>query len=85
MQLSKKKFSFFLRKGDSIMARKANYEEKIATLQAKITKKQEELKNLKAQLEEVKTKKAQQDYKVLVEYMEQNNLTAEDVLGAIKE
>ena len=79
------KFSFFLRKGDSIMARKANYEEKIATLQAKITKKQEELKTLKAQLEEVKAKKAQQDYKVLVEYMEQNNLTAEDVLGAIKE
>ena len=74
-----------MRKGDSIMARKANYEEKIATLQAKITKKQEELKTLKAQLEEVKAKKAQQDYKVLVEYMEQNNLTAEDVLGAIKE
>ena len=67
------------------MARKANYEEKIATLRAKITKKQEELKTLKAQLDEVKTKKAQQDYKVLVEYMEQNNLTAEDVLGAIKE
>lgn len=67
------------------MARKANYEEKVATLQAKITKKQEELKTLKAQLEEVKAKKAQQDYKVLVEYMEQNNLTAEDVLGAIKE
>ena len=67
------------------MARKANYEEKIATLQAKITKKQEELKTLKAQLDEVQTKKAQQDYKVLVEYMEQNNLTAEDVLGAIKE
>ena len=67
------------------MARKANYEEKIATLQAKIAKKQEELKTLKAQLEEVKTKKAQQDYKVLVEYMEQNNLTTEDVLGAIKE
>ena len=67
------------------MARKANYEEKIATLQAKITKKQEEHKTLKAQLDEVKTKKAQQDYKVLVEYMEQNNLTAEDVLGAIKE
>ena len=67
------------------MARKANYEEKIATLQAKITKKQEELKTLKAQLDEVKTKKAQQDYKVLVEYMEQNNLPAEDVLGAIKE
>ena len=67
------------------MARKANYEEKIATLQAKITKKQEELKTLKAQLDEVKTKKAQQDYKVLVEYMEQNNLTADDVLGAIKE
>ena len=69
----------------SPIARKANYEEKIATLQAKITKKQEELKTLKAQLDEVKTKKAQQDYKVLVEYMEQNNLTAEDVLGAIKE
>ena len=75
---NKKRNFHFLRKGDSIMARKANYEEKI-------TKKQEELKTLKAQLDEVKTKKAQQDYKVLVEYMEQNNLTAEDVLGAIKE
>ena len=69
----------------NVIGKKANYEEKIATLQAKIAKKQEELKTLKAQLEEVKTKKAQQDYKVLVEYMEQNNLTAEDVLGAIKE
>ena len=40
------------------MARKANYEEKINAIEAKIAKKQEELKSLKAQLSEIKAKKA---------------------------
>jgi Skp family chaperone for outer membrane proteins len=66
------------------MARKANYEEKINAIEAKIAKKQEELKSLKAQLSEIKAKKAQDDYKELTEYMQNNNLSASDVLASIK-
>ena len=66
------------------MARKANYEEKINAIEAKIAKKQEELKSLKAQLSEIKAKKAQDDYKELTEYMQNNNLCASDVLASIK-
>ena len=66
------------------MARKANYEEKINAIEAKIAKKQEELKSLKAQLNEIKAKKAQDDYKELTEYMQNNNLSASYVLASIK-
>ena len=66
------------------MARKANYEEKINAIEAKIAKKQEELKSLKAQLNEINAKKAQDDYKELTEYMQNNNLSASDVLASIK-
>ena len=66
------------------MARKANYEEKINAIEAKIAKKQEELKSLKAQLSEIKAKKAQDDYKELTEYMQNNNLSASEVLASIK-
>ena len=66
------------------MARKANYEEKINAIEAKIAKKQEELKSLKAQLSEIKAKKAQDDYKELTEYMQNDNLSASDVLASIK-
>ena len=66
------------------MARKANYEEKINAIEAKIAKKQEELKSLKAQLGEIKAKKAQDDYKELTEYMQNNNLSASDVLASIR-
>jgi Skp family chaperone for outer membrane proteins len=66
------------------MARKANYEEKINAIEAKIAKKQEELKSLKVQLNEIKAKKAQDDYKELTEYMQNNNLSASDVLASIK-
>ena len=66
------------------MARKANYEEKINAIEAKIAKKQEELKSLKAQLNEIKAKKAQDDYKELTEYMQNNNLSASDVFASIK-
>ena len=63
---------------------KANYEEKISAIEAKIAKKQDELKALKAQLSEIKSKKAQDDYKELTEYMAANNLSASEVLASIK-
>ena len=66
------------------MARKANYEEKISAIEAKIEKKQEELKKLKAQLSSLKNKKADDDYKELTEYMLANNISAGDVLAKIK-
>ena len=72
------------RKGRSFMARKTNYTEKIAALEAKIAKKQDELKKLKQQLSELKAKKASEDYQELTEYMQANNLTASEVLASIK-
>lgn len=66
------------------MARQMNYSAKIESLESKINKKQEELKKLKVELSETKAKKAESDYKELIEYMEQNGISAEDVLGAIK-
>lgn len=66
------------------MARKADYDSKIQTLEEKIAKKQDEVKKLKAQLAEVKEKKAKEDYQELTTYMEENNLTAAEVLAVIK-
>lgn len=66
------------------MARKANYEEKISALEAKIEKKQAEIKSLKSALNDLKAKKAEDDYRELTEYMQANNLTAAEVLASIK-
>ena len=66
------------------MARQTNYAEKISAIEAKITKKQSEIKTLKAQLSSLKNKKAADDYKALTEYMTANDLSASDVLEFIK-
>ncbi len=66
------------------MARKANYDEKIKVIEEKIEKKSAEIKALKAQLGELKTKKSQDDYQELMEYMKANNLSAGEVLSKIK-
>ncbi len=66
------------------MARKANYDEKIKAIETKIEKKQAEIKSLKATLNDMKSKKAEDDYKELTEYMQANNLSAADVLASIK-
>ena len=66
------------------MARKTNYDEKIAALEDKIAKKQEDIKKLKAALNELKNKKIAVDDQELMEYMQQNNLSASEVLASIK-
>jgi len=66
------------------MARKANYDEKISALEAKIEKKHAELKALKADLDQLKAKKSKEDYRELTEYMQANNLSASEVLSMIK-
>jgi SMC interacting uncharacterized protein involved in chromosome segregation len=69
---------------DRKMARKANYDEKISALEAKIEKKHAELKALKADLDQLKAKKSKEDYRELTEYMQANNLSASEVLSMIK-
>ena len=66
------------------MARKANYDVKIEALQAKIEKKQNEIKALKEELMIAKTKKSRGSYKELIAYMEEKNMSAEDVLAMIQ-
>lgn len=66
------------------MARKTNYDEKIAALEDKIAKKQEDIKKLKAALNELKNKKIAVDNQELMEYMQQNNLSASEVFALIK-
>ena len=66
------------------MARKSNYDEKIKAIEAKITKKQDELKKLKSQLVDMKEKKEKVDYQELTEYMQANNLSASEVIASIK-
>ena len=66
------------------MARKSNYDEKIKAIEAKITKKQDELKKLKSQQADMKEKKEKVDYQELTEYMQANNLSASEVIASIK-
>ena len=66
------------------MARKVNYDEKISALEAKIAKKQDEVKALRAEVKELKEKKAKEDYQELTDYILANNLSAKDVLDYIK-
>ena len=66
------------------MARKTNYDEKIAVLEAKIEKKKEELKKLKAQLLEIQAKKANEGHQELEDFMVKNNMSAAEVLAKIQ-
>ena len=66
------------------MARKAHYEEKISTIEAKIEKKKAEIKSLKDKLSALQSKKAQDDYQELLAYMKNNNMSAGEVLSKIR-
>lgn len=67
------------------MARVANYEQKIESITAKIKKKTEELKALKAQLADIEAKKTRTDFKVLNEYLVNKGIAPEEALGKLKE
>ena len=67
------------------MARVVNYEQKIEGLKAKIEKKTEELKALKAQLADLEAKKTKTDFKVLNEYLANKGIAPEEALGKLKE
>ncbi|MBQ3981338.1 MAG: hypothetical protein II631_04750 [Treponema sp.] len=71
--------------GGIIMARTANYEQKIENITAKIEKKSEEIKALKAQLADLEAKKTRTDFKVLNEYLVNKGIAPEEALGKLKE
>ncbi len=54
------------------------------SIEAKIEKKKEEIKSLKEELAALQSKKAQNDYQELLDYMKNNNLSAGDVLSKIR-
>ena len=67
------------------MARVVNYEQKIADIQAKIEKKTQELKNLKADLAKLEDAKTKTDFKVLNEYLAGKGIAPDEALGKLKE
>ena len=67
------------------MARVVNYEQKIEGLKAKIEKKTEELKNLKADLAKYEDAKTKTDFKVLNEYLANKGIAPDEALGKLKE
>lgn len=67
------------------MARVANYEQKIENITAKIEKKAEEIKALKAQLADLEAKKTRTDFKVLNEYLVNKGIAPEEALSKLKE
>jgi len=67
------------------MAKVANFDQKIESMKAKIEKKTEELKALKAQLADLEAKKTKTDFKVLNEYLANKGIAPEEALGKLKE
>ncbi len=66
------------------MPRKANYAEKINALNAKIEKKQSELKKLKEQLNEYKEAQEKENSKELLTMMAENGISADQAVNALK-
>lgn len=67
------------------MARNANYDAKIESLKAKIGKKTEEIKNLRADLAKLEEAKTKFDFKALNEYLAGKNIAPDEALGKLKE
>lgn len=66
------------------MARQMNYDSKIEMLQAKIDKKRQEIKALKAEIDELQSKKSKDQQRELIDYMQTNNITASEILAKLK-
>jgi DNA-binding protein H-NS len=73
-----------MKRGDSLMARPVDYDAKIAAVAEKLEKKQQEVKKLKEELAAWKDKKSKANYKELLNYMSENDISAEQALDALK-
>ncbi len=66
------------------MPRKINYEQKLAELQDKIEKKQNEVRELRATYNNLKAQQEQANQQVIIEEMVSRNLSMDQVLEAIR-
>lgn len=66
------------------MARKANYDQKIADLQNKIEKKQAEIKALRAEYNNLKSQQSEEAKKAVLEEMAARNISVEQLLEAMR-
>ena len=65
--------------------RENSIKQRIENITAKIEKKAEEIKALKAQLADLEAKKTRTDFKVLNEYLVNKGIAPEEALGKLKE
>jgi len=66
------------------MPRKINYEQKLAELQEKIEKKQNEVRELRTTYNNLKAQQEQANQQVIIEEMVSRNLSMDQVLEAIR-
>ena len=66
------------------MPRKINYEQKLAELQDKIEKKQNEIRELRTTYNNLKAQQEQANQQVIIEEMVSRNLSMDQVLEAIR-
>ena len=66
------------------MPRKINYEQKLAELQDKIEKKQNEVRELRTTYNNLKAQQEQANQQVIIEEMVSRNLSMDKVLEAIR-
>ena len=66
------------------MARQANYEAKIEKLEVQIATTSEKIEKMKAELADLKKKKSERDYRALLDYMQENEISAEEAISKLQ-
>lgn len=66
------------------MARQVNYDAKIEKLESQIETASSKLKNMQADLSELKQKKEERDYRELLDFMKENDISASEAVEALK-
>lgn len=67
------------------MPRKANYDKKIELLEAQVGIAEERLESLRGKLNDLKQKKEEQDYRELLDFMKERNISAEEAVESLME
>lgn len=67
------------------MPRKVDYEKKFADIESKIAKKKEEIKNLTAQMNELKATQSKSNVKGLLDAIDAKGLTVEEVIKWVED
>ena len=66
------------------MARQVNYDAKIEKLEAQIETASDRLESMQAPLSDLKQKKEERDYRELLDFMKENDISAGEAVEALK-